>query len=83
MDSAVRAAAGMLIALSLTAFAIPTAARQENVSSPDSGVQDLYLFMDWKDLIELYTHGGASDEQLDGHVQYNFCPTAIYSQATA
>lgn len=61
--------AGILIVLSLTAFAIPMAAGQENVSGPGSGVQDLYLFMDWKDLVELYTRGDASDERLDGYVR--------------
>ncbi|MDN7012128.1 hypothetical protein FGW20_03520 [Methanoculleus sp. FWC-SCC3] len=61
--------AGILIVLSLTAFAIPMAAGQENVSDPGSGVQNLYLFMDWKDLVDLYTRGDASDERLDGYVR--------------
>ena len=69
MESAGRAAAGMLIVLSLTAFIIPTAAGQETVSSPDSGVQDLYLYMGWKDLVELYTRPDTSDERLDGYVR--------------
>jgi spore coat protein H len=69
VDSGARAVAGTIIVLSLIAFAIPAAAGQENVSSPDSGVQDLYLFMDWKDLVELYTRGAASDERLDGYVR--------------
>ena len=69
VDSGARAVAGTIIVLSLIAFAIPAAAGQENVSSPDSGVQDLYLFMDWKDLVELYTRGDTSDERLDGYVR--------------
>ncbi|KDE55960.1 CotH kinase family protein [Methanoculleus sp. MH98A] len=69
MDSAGRAVAGMLIVLSLLAFVIPAAAGQENTSSPDTGVQDLYLYMGWKDLVELYTRGDASDERLDGYVR--------------
>ncbi|MDD4253570.1 MAG: CotH kinase family protein, partial [Methanoculleus horonobensis] len=69
MESTTRAATSMLIVLSLAASVIPPAAGQENVSSPDSGVQDLYLFMGWKDLVELYTRGDASDERLDGYVR--------------
>ncbi|UYU17855.1 MULTISPECIES: CotH kinase family protein [Methanoculleus] len=68
-DSAGRAVAGMLIVLSLLTFFIPPAGGQENTISPDTGVQDLYLFMGWKDLVELYTREETSDERLDGYVR--------------
>ncbi len=69
MGSAARAVVGVLIVLSMIAFVIPTAAGQENVSDPDSGVQDLYLFMEEEDLVDLYTRGDASDERLNGSVR--------------
>ncbi|KLK89127.1 hypothetical protein SZ63_01400 [Methanoculleus sediminis] len=32
-------------------------------------MQDLYLYVGWKDLVELYTRGDASDERVDGYVR--------------
>ncbi|MDV2481448.1 hypothetical protein F8E02_05405 [Methanoculleus sp. Wushi-C6] len=69
MDSTARAVAGMLFVLAAMAFTIPAASGQANVSGSDSGVLDLYLFMEESDLAELYSRGDGSDERLNGSVR--------------
>lgn len=61
--------AGMLFVIFAVASAIPTVTGYEDTTGRDSGVQDLYLFMDEEDLLELYTRGDESDERLGGYVR--------------